>query len=144
MICDDALVAMLDADPEELAGHARSALSTHLATCERCQAVAQTLVAETRRMASVVSIETRRSLGARLARPLVLGAGLAAAALVIVAIRRAPESRVPVSPVAQHPFAELPLFPPMSTPAVNVTPPNGKRATVVGTSNPKITVVWLY
>ena len=60
MNCASALEALLDAEPSELAGQGTTALIAHVATCERCRAVAHQLAGDTRLLAASVASTTVR------------------------------------------------------------------------------------
>src|SRR5260370_24295604 len=107
MTCEPMLVAILDADPNELAGLGDSAVALHLRTCARCRAVAGRVLDETHLLADAVAradaapgATVRRSVArARLARPLVVGGVLAAALLAFAVLERPRSAPVFVEPV---------------------------------------------
>lgn len=93
MNCDAALEAMLDAEPSDLSEYGTTPLSTHLATCKRCHAVAHQLAVDTQLLAGyIVAQEAPR----RMRRSLVwvprslVPVGLVAALLVAL-MRRTPD-----------------------------------------------------
>ena len=195
MKCREALVAMLGADPPELAGRGDSPVAEHVRGCARCAAVAGRLMSESRLLASAVAWHESavRSAPRRVVwRPLGAFTGtLAVAALVLaVIVVRRPVDRSPVNiersaaqavvvappapapvpveksnssaTVRRRPRAEpramlmgskryeaVPIravtsvaATPMAT--VAVKPSAGHRAAVIRTSNPSVTVVWIY
>lgn len=196
MNCTAALEALLDAEPAELAAVSTTPLTTHLAACERCRAVARQLVMDTRLLAAAITLEAaprrmRRSATVWVERSLV-PAGLVAALLLVlvprtpdtspnvtaggassktavavpdavmsprvvtdtapVTVQRPNPTRVRAYP-APIPVAAVRIDPAPQTfapsgpdlgPAIIVDPPAGQRVAVMRTSNPKLTVVWLY
>jgi hypothetical protein len=106
MTCDTMLVAMLDADADELAGEASTPLAEHVRSCAKCGAVARRLLHETGALARGLSYRPIPDLGAFKAarpRPVVVVAAsvmsLAAAILVFVAVRYSMEARIKAGPM---------------------------------------------
>jgi hypothetical protein len=108
MKCESMLTAMLDAEPDELAGRGNSALAIHVRECARCSAVAGQLLGDAHEIvvaASAVSGAThsqpRLSVGpARHVRRLAVGGVLAAAALAVFALQHQRSPSVTPLPVA--------------------------------------------
>jgi hypothetical protein len=149
MNCDVALDRMLEAEPAELRAETRSGLSRHLGECQRCAAVAATLLAELDRLdddldAWARSADANAAVDAVLAaeRPLDRRSAWARHAWIPLAAAALIAGLLLVTPngpdrgtVAQRPRIQ---------PEVTVRPPSDRGAVVMKTSNPKITIVWLY
>lgn len=146
MTCAQALERIMVAEPAALRGDAGAAaadpeLTAHLRGCGRCRAVADVLVAELEMLDDGVE----GLAGARPATPVSASHGrlwgplAAAAALATVLLAR---SGGPGPDPAGVP-AEV-NAPAHGEPVVAVTVSPGRGAAVMGTTNPKITVVWLY
>jgi hypothetical protein len=113
MNCAAALEAILEAEPSELAGQGTTSLAAHLATCERCQAVAHQIVVETRLLAVSV-VPSGSPGGMRHSAPLwvrrsLVPAGIAAAIIVALA-QRTPDVLVnaPVGAASSLPAVAVP------------------------------------
>lgn len=125
MSCNDVLIRMLDADPEELSINGRSALSRHLRGCPQCHAVARRLVADTAMIARVAGAMERADFttivtAQRPHRRIVAGAvaaSLAAGLLTLVALQQS--VRTPSA------FAAATVAP---SPALLAAPPSGIAA----------------
>ena len=128
MTCDEARDAMMTAEPRELLGRGEGVLSAHLAGCPACADAARTLRAVLPRLSEKVN---RRS---RSRAAMVVGIPAAAAALVVGVFIARPEGEGGGRKVA-----------PTSIPTnvVSVDIKAGQRATVLKTSDPKVTVVWI-
>ncbi|MEX1181733.1 MAG: hypothetical protein WEF86_00755 [Gemmatimonadota bacterium] len=145
MTCEDARLALLDAEPHELRGEGDGALPVHLRGCESCGRDAATILAATHALRHAVAarVSTRvaeRRHAARKARmrrlaPLALAATLAAAVLLSDAL---PDPAGDASAVGLYvPEPEVP-----AAPVVNAA--TGGDVAVMRTTNPDITVVWTF
>lgn len=127
MTCDETREAMMTAEPHELLGRGDGAFVAHLAECRECAETARMLgVAHARLLATVNGRARRRT-------AMVVGIPAAAAATVL-------------GIVIARPHADAERIPPhLAIPAnvVSVDVRAGQRATVLKTSDPKITVVWI-
>jgi hypothetical protein len=136
MTCADAHDALLVAAPDELHENTNSPLAAHLTSCARCAALARAI----RMDCDSLRVRVRDRSARRARRRRVIGAvafaGSTAAAIAIIAVRM---SRTPATEsVAATPSA---LAPSAGTVSVDVEP--GQRATVIKTSDPKVTIVWM-
>ena len=127
MTCDDAREAMMTAEPRELLGHGDGALAAHIAGCPTCAETAGMLGSVLPRLSEAVDRRGRRRAA------MFVGIPAAAAALVLgVFIARPDDDGSRVVP-------RLPI--PANVVSVDVKA--GQRATVLKTSDPKVTVVWI-
>ena len=118
MNCRAMLEMILEADPTELAGRGDSLLARHLRACGRCRAVAQQILADTRRLelaigASVASSWPATGVGARRpsgARRRLVVAVLAAAVVGIAVLRGAGDAveQTGSSPIAHPTVVHVP------------------------------------
>ena len=158
MTCEDALDRMLEADPGNLSGGdaGDADLAAHLRECSRCAAVAAALSAELqaldRGLGELAAGSPRPEVPAggagtggearprepgrrRASRAWVPLAAAAILAAVLVLGRSGPDAPGEgPAPAAEGDFG----------PEVAVTLPADRRGAVMSTSNPRITVVWLY
>jgi anti-sigma factor RsiW len=146
--CERARALLLEADIEELRGEGDSPLATHLRGCEACQATARSILmgqveldralAELARPAPEARVlPLRRGTAWRWAAwPAPLAAAAAVALLLITRGAPAPEKH----PVATAEAIAKALFPrpPMARAE------GGRSVAVLKTSDPGITVVWIY
>lgn len=127
MTCDDAREAMMTAEPRELLGYGEGALVAHLADCPTCAEKARTLGSVFPRLAEVVDRRSRRRAA------MFVGIPAAAAAVVLGVFIVRPDDdgarAVPRVPIPAN--------------VVSVDVKAGQRATVLKTSDPKVTVVWI-
>jgi hypothetical protein len=107
MKCEPMLTAMLDAEPDELAGRGNTVLAVHVRECARCGEVAGRLLADTREIVAAASMvtrattEPRQSVGrGRNIRRLAVGGVLAAAVLVVFTFQHERSPRIAPPPVA--------------------------------------------
>lgn len=152
MTCADALERMLEADPSVLTGgdSADPALTAHLRECGRCRAVAAALAAEL--------VELDEGIGA-MAEHLTPGTDIGPRPVDVPAMRRSLRTRrwgwKPVAAAAALAGVLVlgrggsrepgePMTPVVDEPRVVVTLPADRGAAVMATTNPRITVVWLY
>ena len=127
MTCDDAREVMMTAEPRELRGQGHGAFAAHLAGCPACAETARTLGAVLPRLSDAVHRRSRRRAA------MVVGIPAAAAAVVLgVFISRPDDDGARVVPRAPSPAN-----------VVSVDVKAGQRATVLKTSDPKVTVVWI-
>jgi hypothetical protein len=154
MNCDEALDLLLEVDLEELSRNPQSSLGMHLAECARCRTTAATMIDAQSVLRGALTLQPRRSAdqlvddvltsgGNRtapqrrlpdevrwaIAVPVALAAGIAF--LILRGIEPPPSDVVP-SVVAREETVS----------AVEV--PEGHSAAIFRTSDPKITVVWIY
>jgi hypothetical protein len=131
MTCEDALDAMLVADPAELEEKDAGALAEHMRGCTECRRRALVLARGTSALRLTAARRgVRRS---RRAAGVVFFAAAAAVVLVVSMhggreIQPTVASTVASLPVARHVTLE-------------VAP--GQRATLIKTNDPKVTVIWL-
>lgn len=145
--CDDALQALLEAEPSELRGEGESALAAHVRTCPRCAAVAGELVAGEGALARAlegmapVAPETEhgrpRRVWWRWAAPL----AAAAAAAGLLFLQGGDEGTVPFR---GGPGEGALRGDAGAGDALRVSAPEGRDVVVFETDEPDITVVWLY
>ena len=127
MTCDDARDAMMTAEPGELLGVGDGVLAAHLAGCPACAKEARTLRSVLPRLSERVNRRGRRRAA------IVVGVPAAAAAVVLGVFIARPggdDGRI----VARAPI-------PANVVSVDVKA--GQHATVLKTSDPKVTVVWI-
>ena len=127
MTCDEAREAMMTAEPHELFGRGDGALGAHLAGCSVCAEQARVVAAALAPLSRTVNRRARRRAA------MIVGIPAAAAATVIgVFIGRSESDTTRVGPLAAIPAN-----------VVSVDVKAGQRATVLKTSDPKVTVVWI-
>jgi len=126
MTCDDAREAMMTADPPELLGHGSGALVGHLGSCPACAEKAKVLSSALSPLAATVNRRSHRRAA------LVVGIPAAAAAVVLGVLIAQPDDGVVVVQRAAIPAN-----------VVSVDVKAGQHATVLKTSDPKVTVVWI-
>ena len=167
MICPEMRQQMLDADLDELTGLGGTPLARHIAACEPCRVAGRGIAAGTRRFAAERPIQIRATpTPSKARRGWLTGAiGLAAACLTFLVARAetnwAPEPRLADAtlgaavapaelPVPDHSFAPTASDPVVDAPIdvvdplVSVEVPEGRRALVMKTRNPSMTVIWLH
>ena len=132
MTCPDARDAIVVADLDELRANEGSALAEHLAGCEECRRRADVVLRGT---ATLTDTGVRRAHAHRTrARRITAWSSVAAAATIVGAVvtnRREPApapARVASLPVVRQ---------------VSLEVGRGQQATVLKTSDPKVTVIWL-
>jgi len=127
MTCDEAREAMMTAEPHELLRRGDGALAAHFLDCHECAEKAKVVVAALAPLSLAVNRRARRRAA------MIVGIPAAAAATVIGVFILRPESNT------------TRLAPSMAIPAnvVSVDVQAGQRATVLKTSDPKVTVVWI-
>lgn len=127
MTCNEARQAMMTAEPRELLGGDSGGLAAHIAGCPACAERARLLSYALSPLAETVSRRARRRAA------MVVGIPAAAAAVVLGVVIARPDSdgeRVaPHSPIPAN--------------VVSVDVKAGQRATVLKTSDPTVTVVWI-
>ena len=135
MTCDDILVQLLDADPDELRGDGRSDVAAHVRSCARCRSVATTLLGDTALLGAAVAhssgaVPDRRRAPHRARRvvPWLAPVGLAAAGIAAIAIGRGELA----SPVGHLPTHE---------PLAAVAPVSAETAAVPGLPPPAAVVM---
>ena len=127
MTCDEAREAMLTAEPRELRAQGDGPLAAHLAGCPACATQARMLGSVLPRLSDKVNRRSRQRAA------MVVGVPAAAAAVVLgVFIARPDGDGGSVSPRATIPMN-----------VVSVDVKAGQHATVLKTSDPKVTVVWI-
>jgi hypothetical protein len=127
MTCDEAREAMMTAEPHELSRRDDGALGEHLAGCRACADKARVIVAGLAPLSRTVNRRARRRAA------MVVGIPAAAAATVIGIFAARPATDA--GRVAPH--VAIPVN------VVSVDVKAGQRATVLKTSDPKVTVVWI-
>lgn len=127
MTCDAAREALMTAEPRDLAGYGDGALAAHIAGCPACAENARMLGAVLSRLSEAVNRRGRRRAA------MVVGIPAAAAAVVLGVF------------VARPDDAEVRIVPRAAIPAnvVSVDVKAGQRATVLKTTDPKVTVIWI-
>ena len=129
MTCNEARQAMMTAEPRELLGGDSGALAVHIAGCPVCAETAKLLSSALSPLAARVNRRNRR----RAAMVVGIPAAAAAAAVVLgVVIARPDGDSERVTPHA-----------PIPANVVSVDVKAGQRATVLKTSDPTVTVVWI-
>jgi len=149
MDCAAARALLLEADPAELRGEADSPLAAHLAACADCRAAADAILAgeaeldaALRTLASpstdpkVIPLRPARGWGRRMVPAAASFAALAAAVAGILLTR--PHTAAPRGATTEQ-IAQL-MFPapPIARAAA------GQSVAVLKTSDPGVTVVWVY
>ena len=157
MICTDAQARLLEADLPVLRGEGDDPLAHHLRSCSRCQGIAATILegeaglaeslalvlppldldeilerAEAPEKGKVVPITSRRPRWTRSGAGFTLIPLAAAAALTALFLGRTPNLPGPE------------YTPELGRPGLNVEVPEGQSVAVLETSNPEITVLWLF
>jgi len=127
MTCEDAHEAMMTAEPEELLGRGSGALAAHIAGCTACARRAKVLRSVLSPLAAAVNRRRRRRAA------LVIGIPAAAAAAVLGVFVAQPDG----DDVIVAKGAAIPAN------VVWVDVKAGQHATVLKTSDPKVTVVWI-
>lgn len=127
MTCDEAREAMMTAEPHELLRRGDGALAAHLADCHGCAAKADVVVAALVPLSQTVNRRARRRAAMIVAIP-----AAAAATMIGVFIARPESNTTRVAPSTAIPAN-----------VVSVDVQAGQRATVLKTSDPKVTVVWI-
>ena len=126
MTCNEAREAMVVAERHELIGQGDGELGAHVASCDACAAAARALGSAAAGLTAAVNRRARR-------RAAILVAVPAAAAAIVVAVfitRPTDDERV----AAPHTIPGN---------VVSVDVKAGQHATVIKTSDPNVTVVWL-
>lgn len=165
MTCETALERILDADPEELSGETSSPLGEHLRTCARCRTLADEVLEGQAALAAVlhavrprtdVTPSARRrgrrrwawgalpvAAAAVLAGLLLLDAGGDGGPAVVTPAETGPAEAFRRQSVAAHPSGRPSVRSAAISrpPRVGVARPHG--VTIIQTSNPKISVVWI-
>lgn len=165
MTCETALERILDADPEELSGETSSPLGEHLSTCARCRTLADEVLEGQAALAAVLeAVRPRtyvpRSAGPRGRRRWAWGAFPVAAAAVVAGLllsdgggdggpavvtpaESGPAGAFRRQSVASHASGRPTVRSAAISrpPRVGVSRPHG--VTIIQTSNPKISVVWI-
>jgi len=148
MDCAAARALLLEADPAELRGEGDSPLAAHLRGCADCRAAADAILAgeaeldAALRALATPSADPRviplrpRSRGMRIAPAVGTLAALAATVAAVMLAR--PHSAAPRGATAEQ-IARL-MFP---TPPV-ARAADGRSVAVLQTSDPGVTVVWVY
>ena len=127
MTCDQAREAMLTAEPRELWAQGDGPLASHLAGCPACATQARTLGSVLPRLSDTVNRRSRQRAA------MFVGLPAAAAAVVLgTFIARPDRDDGSVSSRVTIP-----------TNVVSVDVKAGQHATVLKTSDPKVTVVWI-
>jgi anti-sigma factor RsiW len=147
--CPDRVGALLEAEPDELAGRADSDLARHIAGCDACREAAASLRRATLSLDRVLAspgagpdmdallsrARHRETTVVRRAFPRALWIGLAAAASFAALLLLGPDRRpTPVAPVAATSVRELPT----------VESAGDADLAVLPTDNPNITVIWFF
>ena len=147
MDCAAARTLLLEADPAELRAKGDSLLAAHLRDCAPCRALADAILAgeaeldaALRALATpsadpkVIPLPPRRTI--RIA-PMAASLAAIAAAVATVMIAR-PSANVPRGATADDIAREMFPAPPVARAAA------GKSVAVLKTSDPGVTVVWVY
>lgn len=131
MTCDEAREAMMTAEPQELIGRGdgagAGALAAHLAGCPACAEKAMKLGA------ALAPLSREMNRRARRRAAMVVGIPAAAAAVVLGVFIARPANDA----------ERVALHAPIPANVVSVDVKAGQRATVLKTSDPKVTVVWI-
>ena len=134
MICTEARDAIVVADLAELRATGGSALAEHLAECGQCRRLADVVIRSTARLTGT---SVRRAQAQRTrARRITTWSSVAAAATIVAAV--VTNRREPDRPPAPVRVASLPV-----ARQVSLEVGRGQQATVLKTSDPKVTVIWL-
>jgi len=152
MTCDEALEAILEAEPDALAGLGDHPLADHVRTCTRCRALARSVMADEealgRELGSAVPASDLegllnqafppRTAGPKLFRPRhrALGLALIPLAAAAAAVSLFFHFQVP-APGVSTPSLHTP-------PGLGLVVPEGRNAAVLATNNPDITVLWFF
>jgi len=149
MDCAAARALLLEADPAELRGEGDSPLAEHLRACADCRARAETIlageaeldaalraIARPAERSRVIPLRPRRGWGGRIAPAAATFAALAAAVAAVMLARpaAAPPRGATTEQIAQLMFPA----PPVARAAA------GRSVAVLKTSDPGVTVVWVY
>jgi len=127
MTCNEARQAMMTAEPWELVAADSGALAAHIADCPMCAETAKVLSSALSPLAERVNRRGRRRAA------MVVGIPAAAAAVILgVVIARPNGDGERVGPHV-----------PIPANIVSVEVKAGQRATVLKTSDPRVTVVWI-
>jgi hypothetical protein len=127
MTCNEARQAMMTAEPWELVAAGSGALAAHIADCPACAETAKVLNSALSPLAEGVNRRGRRRAA------MVVGIPAAAAAVVLgVAIARPNGDGERAAPHVAIPAN-----------VVSVEVKAGQHATVLKTSDPRVTVVWI-
>ena len=150
MDCAAARALLLEADPAELRDTVDSPLAAHLAICADCRAAADAILAgeaelhaALRMLASpstdpkVIPLRPRLSWGRRMVPAAASFAALAAAVAAVMLTR--PDAAPPRRGAAVERIARL-MFP--APPVARAE--GGRSVAVLKTSDPGVTVVWVY
>ena len=134
MTCTEARAAIEVADLPDLHADDGSPLAEHLTGCEDCRAIAMVVIRGTAHL-SAVSARRDRISRTRVRRVTGWSSVAAAATIVgaLVASRSEPSARSERARVASLPVARH----------VSLDVARGQQATVLKTSDPKVTVIWL-
>ena len=164
MTCAEAVHVLLEADPAELAGRGDDPLARHLRECPSCMALAGEILAIEGELArelesAVPPLELDRILDMAAAAgdtaempegaPEVLPFQTPSSGRVRrAALRLLPLAAAAVLAtlfVAREPQLPGPSFsPPVQAPGLDVEVPEGRNVAVLKTSDPDITVLWLF
>ena len=149
MDCAAARALLLEADPAELRGEGGSPLAAHLRACADCRAAADAIlageaeldaalrtIAQPSKEARVIPLRPTRGWGRRMVPAAASFAALAAAVAGIMLAR--PHAAAPGG-VTSEQIAQL-MFP--APPVARAGA--GKSVAVLKTSDPGVTVVWVY
>ena len=173
MMCSHMRELMLVAELDELGGVGATSLAAHVRQCDRCRLVARRIAAGTRRFGTELALaeatgspvpRTRRAWARRAWLTGAIGLAAAASFAIVVTRQRdgwTPSSGAPLEylpdedsasppsfadPITEaavvEPIPDLMLSPPLEQVSVDV--PEGRRAVVMKTRNPSMTVVWLH
>ncbi len=151
MTCAEALQTILEADPSILEGQGDSSLALHIQECPRCRKMARAVlegenVLAEELVAALPSPDLEALLDEVLGpestpkklrfRHRRLGLTLLplAAAAAMVALFLGSEPRLPGDP----------YLPPQRAPGLGLEVPEGRNVAVMATSDPDITVLWLF
>jgi len=149
MDCAAARALLLEADPAELRGGGDSPLAAHLAECAACRARAEAILAGEAELgaalrmlatpsadAKVIPLRPRRPWGGRMVPA---AASLAAIAAALAAVMLAGPDTAPPRVASVDERARL-MFP--AAPVARAEA--GRSVAVLKTSDPGVTVVWVY
>jgi hypothetical protein len=127
MTCDEVRDAVMTAEPRELRADGDGPLAAHLAECPACAKQARMLSSVLPRLSKKATLRSRQRAAMAVGIP-------AAAAAVVLGVF-----------IARPGGEESTARPPASIPTnvVSVDVKAGQRATVLKTSDPKVTVVWI-
>jgi hypothetical protein len=135
MNCDAARDALLTADPRALRGNAsETPLGAHLASCQKCHALAARLSTDLDVLSATVVARVRERRRPTIRRVALIAAiPVAAAAVAMIALGARDETPAPAPAAARSAVSNM----------VSVDIARGQQATVIRTRDPKVTVIWL-